>query len=271
MQYTDDGLKPIDAPATSLQEATRYEPSDGVYTVANTQEGDKVLNFAYHLQRLQDSTRNAGIAFTLDLATLRGALRTVIETAQFGDVRFRITVPRSTPNQPYFAVEPFQSLSEQPYQHGVQVLTVADSARHDPTTKDTAWLLERQKLLQNLPPNVYEVILMDERGFLLEGTSSNFYAVRGGELYTATQGVLRGSIQQILLQLAPSILPIIPHPIHRFELQYLTEAFITSSSRLIVPVVGINHVAVNDGKPGEFTLQLRQALLDWANDHLEAI
>jgi branched-subunit amino acid aminotransferase/4-amino-4-deoxychorismate lyase len=30
---------------------------------------------------------------------------------------------------------------------------------------------------------------------------------------------------------------------------YITEAFITSSSRLIVPVIGIDHVAVNDGKP----------------------
>ena len=271
MQYTSEGLKRIDAPATSLQEAIQYEPSDGVYTIANTQGGDKVLNLSYHLQRLTNSAHHAEIGLTLDAATLRQALRAVIETAQFGDVRFRISIPRATPNMPYLSVEPFQGIPEQLIQNGIQVVTSKNSARHHPTTKDTAWMMERQKLLANLPAHIYEVILLDERGFLLEGTSSNFYAIRGGELYTATAGVLKGSIQQIVLQLAPSILPVHPYPIHQFEMGYIAEAFITSSSRLIVPVIGIDHVAVNDGKPSEFTQKLRHQLLEWASDHLETI
>jgi hypothetical protein len=55
------------------------------------------------------------------MATLRHALREVIETAQFGEVRFRITIPRATPNMPYLSVEPFQGIPEQLIQNGFKL------------------------------------------------------------------------------------------------------------------------------------------------------
>src|SRR5690349_16461877 len=105
---TPDGLlKPVDYHANSLVDAARFEPHEGVYTIANTFNTFQVLKLDAHLDRLENSARLAHIPLTLDRPRLRKALRDMIAEANWGSVRFRITVPAAEPESALLSIEPF--------------------------------------------------------------------------------------------------------------------------------------------------------------------
>jgi branched-chain amino acid aminotransferase len=268
---TAKGLQNAPYSATSLADAAQHEPYAGVYTVTNTYDSIKVLKLDAHLDRMENSARIAGIPLRLDRPALRAALRSMILASGFGDVRFRVTCPQNAPEQLILSIEPYTPPSEDIIQTGIRVITVPNSARHDAAAKTTDWLHDREQIEKNLPPGVYTALLMDAEGFLLEGVSSNFYAVLNDRIHTAGEGVLAGIAQQIVFEVAPAILPLHMQAVHLRDIPRLSEAFITSSSRGIMPVVQIDAHLLGDGHPGPRTQRLRAAYLAWANAHLEAL
>jgi branched-subunit amino acid aminotransferase/4-amino-4-deoxychorismate lyase len=99
--------------------------------------------------------------------------------------------------------------------------------------------------------------LVDGRGRLLEGTSSNFFGLRDGVLHTAGTGVLEGVTRSALLSLAAGLgLPVALEPVHRDSIAELDEAFLSSSTRSLVPIVNVAGAAVGDGTPGPVTRRL---------------
>jgi branched-chain amino acid aminotransferase len=266
---TPDGLIPANYHAESLNEAAQYEPRDGVYTVTNTFEPTKVLRLDAHFDRLEDSARRANIPLKLDRDRLRAALRQVILEAGYGDVRFRVTVPADAPDRFVISVEPFKPLSPELIANGVKCMTAPNSARRNAAAKTTGWMHERAALEASQPPGIYTTLLLDERGLILEGLSSNFYALLDGELRMAGEGVLPGIAQGIVLEIAPAVIPIRRDAVLVDDLPRLSEAFITSSSRGIVPVVEIDGIAIGSGLPGAITWALRERYQAWMRDHLE--
>lgn len=268
---TPDGLEAVEYEAESLADAARHEPTDGVYTVTNTYHRTQVLKLDAHLDRLEDSARRAGIALALDRPRLRAALRTMIEAAGYGDVRFRISVPRSTPERLILTMEPFRPPAVELIERGVRVITAADSARQDAATKSTQWMHERERLANAQPAGIYDTILLDGDGNLMEGLAANFYAVIGGVLRTAGEGVLPGIARQIVLEVAPGVVAVELVAPNLRDQPRMEEAFITSSSRGIIPVVEIDGQALGDGVPGAITRQLLGRYRAWVDAHLEEL
>lgn len=267
-KLTSDGLLPVDYTAASLAEAAQYEPDEGVYTVANTFNTYQTLKFEAHLDRLEDSARRADIPLMLDRLALKAALRQMIIEAGFGSVRFRVTVPKATPDQFILTIEPFSPPSQQIKEDGVHCITVGQHARQNAAAKTTDWMHARKALSDAMPEGIYDTFLLDDDGFLLEGLGSNFYAILDDELRTADSGVLLGIAQQIVFEVAPSVLPMKKEAVHIDDLPRFQEAFLTSSSRGIIPVIEIDGVAIGDGVRGEYTKQLQQAYDKWVDEHL---
>jgi len=268
---TPAGLEPVDYTADSLAAAAQYEPHDGVYTITNTYHTTQVLKLEAHLDRMEDSARRAGMTLTLDRPRLRAVLRDLILTAGYGDVRFRITAPAAAPDRLLLSVEPFQPLADSLYAQGVRVVTVPNAARHNPAAKTVDWMQDRAAIERGLPPGAFTGLLLDEGGAVLEGLSSNFYAILAGELRTAGTGVLPGISQQIVFAIAPLVLPLRKEAITLADLPQISEAFITSASRGIVPVVQIDAHAIGGGVPGPQTAALRAAYAAWLAAHLEEL
>src|SRR5690606_34550204 len=103
------------------------------------------------------------------------------------------------------------------------------------------------------------------------GLSSNFYAILHGELRSAGKDVLPGIAQQIVYEVAPGIVSVRRDAVNVFDIPRLEEAFITSSSRGIIPVVAIDGITIGSGKSGEKTQALRQRYQAWVNAHLEEL
>jgi branched-chain amino acid aminotransferase len=268
-RLTPQGLRPVDYQAASLAEAAHHEPHDGVYTLTNTYQRYQVLKFDAHLDRLEDSAQRENIPLHLDRPALRTALRQMIDEANCGDVRFRITVPRDTPDHLILSVEPFNRPPQGVYQDGVRCITLPHSARHNAAAKTTAWMHDREQ--HQLPTGIYTGLLLDDDQHILEGMSSNFYAIMNDELRTAGSGVLAGIAQQIVFEIAPPIIPLNRTAIRVSDLPQVAEAFITSSSRGIVPVVEIDGIRLGTGQPGTVTRHLITAYEEWVTRHLEEL
>jgi len=266
-------LEKTDYSAESLAEAALHEPDDGIYTLASTRAGGNVAGLNLHFDRLEDSAKREGIPLSLERGAVRDALRGLLRELGTGDMRFRITVPRS--GRPLtLSVEPFSGYPEDMYRRGIRCITVHDTVRAHAESKTTAWLHLRLSISSHLPDGVSEAILCDAEGRTLEGTSSNFYAVYAKQpqlLRTAGEGVLAGTAQRILFASARGICEVELKAPLSGELGLYSEAFITSSSRDIVPVVEIDGKRIGSGSPGPLTGRLQTAYADWISRHLEPL
>jgi branched-chain amino acid aminotransferase len=264
---TPHGVQPVPYVASSFADAASKDPL-GVYTIGRTYQRDQVLLFDDHLDRLEGSARLEGIPARLDRPALRRALRALVEQAGYPDSRYKITIPKDAPDQVILAVERYKPVPPEVISQGAHVVTL-HVTRHNPAAKTSAWMRERQSSVASFPPGIYEGILVTDEGVLLEGTSSNFYAVVAGCLRTAFEGVLEGISRRTLLKVAPDILPIDPRPVRVGDA--LDEAFLTSAGRGVVPIVEIDGAQIGDGTPGSFTMRLREAYDAWAAAHLEPL
>lgn len=265
---TPKGLEPVRYDADSLAAAAQHEPNDGIYTVTNTYNTYDTLKLDAHFDRMEDSAQRQQIPLQLDRQRVRAALRQMIDKAGYGDVRFRVTVPRQTPERFILTIEPFTPPSAELIASGVRCITAPNSARKDAAAKTTDWMHARKALADAMPEGIYDTFLLDAEGHILEGLGANFYAILDGELHTAGKDILKGISQQIVFEVAPPIISIQHDAPHIDNLPKFSEAFLTSSSRGIIPVVEIDAVTIGTGQPGPITQQLRQAYQVWLDDHL---
>ena len=264
---TPHGIAPTPYAAASFTEAAQHDPL-GVYTIGRTYQHDHVLLWDDHLDRLVQSAALEGITLTLDRAALRTALRQLIAQGGYPDSRFKITVSKEQPDHLILAVEQYKPVPAEIIANGARVVTVRRT-RSNPAAKTSAWMRDRQSTVENFPAGIYEGVLVNDAGELLEGTSSNFYAVVNGTLRTAVEGVLEGISRRTLLNVAGDILTVDPRPVTVTDT--LDEAFLTSAGRGVVPIVEIDGHVIGTGKPGAYTLRLREAYEAWALAHMEKI
>jgi branched-subunit amino acid aminotransferase/4-amino-4-deoxychorismate lyase len=266
---TPHELIPTPFSVQSLTEAVQYEPQ-GVYTLARTFHGDQAVLFNAHLDRLEESAQLMQIPFQLDRPRLRAVLRDLLHQANYPDAKLRLTVPHEQTDHIYISFEPFLPVPAPLQQMGVHMVTVP-LIRENPVVKTTSWMITRRPAYDSLPEGVYEGILTREDGALLEGMSSNFYGILDGTLHTAGEGVLRGITRLAILEIAPGIVPVELTPIFKPDLARLTEAFLTSSGRGVVPITEIDGRPVGDGRVGPQTAAIRQRYDEWVEAHLETI
>jgi branched-chain amino acid aminotransferase len=267
---TPGGLTDAGYTADTLAEAARYEP-EGIYTLASTFKRDHALLLDAHLNRLEESARLEGIALQLDRPALRKALRHLVDRSGYENSRFRLTVPRANPSHLIIALEPFAGVPPAIKQNGVKVVTIK-IRRRNPRAKTNDWIQQREVAAAQIPEDAYQGIIVNEAGQLLEGFSSNFYAIRDGFLYTAGDAlVLSGISRKIALQVIPDIVPLQMTPITRAEIARLAEAFLTSSSRGVIPIVQIDKHVIGSGKPGPLTQAISRQYNAWVEAHLEPI
>lgn len=241
------GLHAVAIPGATLDEISRALPQ-GVYTTLRSYGGDRFLDLPHHLSRLVESLALLDSSARLDEAAIRRALADALDATRYPESRVRITAPLA--GVPiYVTIEPFEPYPPQLYRDGIATVTML-MARQNPRAKSTAFIAPSRDLKGQMPAGIHEVLMVDGDGAILEGFSSNFFAIVDGELRTAEEGVLAGVTRGITLRAAEGLVPIRREAVHQTDIPHLQEAFITSSSREVMPVVRINDDVVGDGHPG---------------------
>jgi branched-chain amino acid aminotransferase len=158
--------------------------------------------------------------------------------------------------QVYIAMETLKSLPPEVYERGIRVETT-ELQRQLPRLKSTAFIgsseSERKHIAQQ---GILEALLVKE-GKILEGLTSNFFYVKDNILYTAQDDILLGVTRNTVIYVAQGRgVAVNYEPLRRNQLRTIDEAFITSSSRGVVPVIQIDKVTVGQGSPGPLTRRL---------------
>jgi branched-chain amino acid aminotransferase len=261
----------IDAPykVHSLDDLNRLEPA-GIYTVSRTYYATNTVMLDAHLDRLEESAALESIPLQLNRARLRGALRDTLAAGGFENARFRITISRDNPNQILLAAESLKEVPIEILMNGAEVAAHCIT-RPNPRAKTNAWIGLRGEASEVLPEYIYEGIVCNSRGELLEGFSSNFYAVKNEKLWTAGDKILFGITRKIILDVTPDLLPSHLHPVTIEDLPSMQEAFLSSSSRGVVPIVKIDNHVIGEGRPGPYTLEITRRYNSWVEENIEPI
>jgi branched-chain amino acid aminotransferase len=177
------------------------------------------------------------------------------------------------------AIERLKPPAPEIYANGVKAVTTA-LERKSPRLKSTTFIgasdTERKRIAQE---GIFEALLV-KNGRILEGMTSNFFYVKDNALFTAGRDVLPGVTRRTVIRLARGRgVEVRFAPLKLDQLRAVSEAFITSSSRGVVPVVQIDDVRVGEGRRraepveavGPLTKRLMQAYREYVERKAERI
>jgi branched-chain amino acid aminotransferase len=271
---------PVDADEARVPVFDRgFLYGDSVYEVTRAFSG---VAFALddHLDRLERSAQGL-LMRTPSRAAIKKAVVDTIAASALDDAYVRIVVTRGAGEialDPAAADEPRLIVIVRPpkppapeaYRDGVEVAIVGrtrfapgvPTSTVDPQVKSGNYLGSVMAVAEARKRGAYEAILCDNVGRITEGSSSNFFIVRGGWVSTPplSVGLLEGITRRKVMELLDgekirwSEQALWPIDLHRAE-----EAFLTSSVRGVVPVSRVDGEPVGDGKPGPITRRVMQA------------
>jgi len=261
------GNLPFQTGAKTLDEMTRYL-HQGFYTTFSTlSHGKKVLGLHTHLQRLYTPALEQGLVPSVDEPTLRVRIADLAKENLPKESRVRLILTKND-GAIYIGIQLFERLSKQIYENGVKVAT-ADLTRQSPRIKDTGFISSSIEERKHMGRDVFEVLLT-KNGKIMEGMTSNFYAIKGRTLITAQDGILLGVTRHAILGLARgegmSIEYRSPHINEKFD-----EAFLTSSSRGVVPIISIDKNPVGQGRVGQVVKMLSEAYQVYVEERSEKL
>ena len=222
-----------------------------------------------HLNRLMHSAEliDFEIPYTRDF--IAGVIQEAIERNTYKHAAIRILVTGGESEdgilpigKPTLAVliTPLSERDMERFARGYKVITTR-LQRVTPEAKTTNYIAAVRALKEAERHRAADALFVDEEGHVLEGTRSNFFVFKGDTLITPREGVLIGITRNVVLALAEGRFAIEERPIWFDELAQVDEAFITSSSKEIVPVVQIDELVIGDGKPGPRTTEMEQRFI----------
>lgn len=268
------GPRPLPVPAGA---ATFHDVLDGlplgVYSALRTFHHERFLWLDAHLDRTDRSMELFGWSFRLDRPALRSALHAAVNAYPLADSRVRFDVlaePGNRPSQPgarrldtssrvVVILSPYKPVPEPFLREGVRVEVARELHRDQPLIK-TADFVVRRRPYPLERQDSYEHLLLDAAGGILECSSANFHAVRDGALWTGSGGALEGITEKVLVRVAADLgVPIRRERVRLADVAKLDEAFLTSSTRGLVPIVDIAGTRIGIGAPGVLWKLLRDA------------
>jgi len=243
------------APDT-LDLATQQLPGGG-YTTLRTFGRFRILRLEDHFTRLEETAQLAGRPVRLDRQRLVQALRQALSAFPNEDMRVRVILDLDQqPGTVYILIDALQTPQAEDYRRGVKAVT-RRLQRENPKAKLTGFIDTAATIREELPEGINEAIMVGDKGCLLEGLSSNFFAVKTGVICTAEEGVLSGITRSLALEVIRAEgIPVRLEGVKLAELEDMDEAFITSASRAVLPVTEIDGKPVGDGLPGPVTRRL---------------
>ncbi len=273
--YANGRYVSIGQPAVTLEDRG-YQFADGVYEVVKTVNGEP-RDLDRHLDRLERSLQGLRIAMPMSRAALR---RVIAETLRRNAIRHAIVYIQVSRGQaprnhvfPRNAVPslvvtvrraPFPKPAE--IEDGVGVITLPDQRWKRCDIKSISLLPNVLAKQQAAEQGAREAWLVDADGLVTEGSSANAYIVdQSGTIVTRPLGpeILGGITRQNLFAAAAALgIPIEERAFSVEEARAAREAFLTSTSSLVLPVTRIDGRSIGNGKPGSITCRLLDAYVE---------
>jgi len=251
--------------------------ADAVYEVTSVLNG-KLIDFDGHAVRLARSLKEIDIDFPYERGVLLEIHRELIRLNGLTNGLIYLQVTRGNPEDRDFIYPSSETpptlilfaqskpdLVENPLaKRGLKVMSVPDR-RWGRRDIKTVQLLYSSMSKMEARSAGYDDAWMVENDEVTEGTSSNAYIIKGQKIITRNLSpqILQGITRAAVLRFASEFeLEIEERPFTLAEAQHADEAFITSASSFVTPVVELDGHAIGSGRPGPIVGRLREIYLD---------
>ncbi len=250
---------------------------DGVYETVRVYNG-RIFRSEGHWKRLRHSLAGLRIAYQASDAQIT---RACLDTARANGIKeglVRITVTRgegevgydpSTCGKPTVVVLalPVRGDLTELWRGGVKIALVKVRRNHpgalNPAIKHTNCLNGILAKIESLKSKAFEGVFLNLDGYLAEGTISNIFVVKGSLVKTPAldcgilDGVTRGATIEVARKLGYTVNETRIRP---FELYGADEAFLTSTTMEVMPIVQVDRKKIGTGFPGRVTAHLQEHL-----------
>jgi D-alanine transaminase len=252
-----------------------YQFADGVYEVIAV-VGGHLVDEEPHLKRLHRSLGELRITMPIADAALQVVIREVVRRngVDTGIVYLQVTrgaAPREhafpKAAKPALIVTSRRTRAPDPRlgNDGIAVITIPDIRWQRCDIKSVALVANVLGKQQAREAGAYEAWQVDRDGWVTEGTSTNAWIVtEGGEVVTRApdnailNGVTRRAVFDIIARQGYRL---VERPFTVAEARAAREAFLTSTTADLLPVVQLDGLPVADGKPGPLSRTLRAGYL----------
>jgi D-alanine transaminase len=256
--------------------------ADAVYEVTSVL-GAKLIDFEGHAARLARSLRELDMAAPCSDDELLAIHRELVARNAITDGMVYLQVSRGNPGDRDFAfpdasVKPTlvlftqskPGMAESPAAKvGIKVISIPDIRWGRRDIKTTQLLYPSMGKMMAKKAGADDAWLIED-GKVTEGTSNNAYIVKDGRIITRdlNEDILHGITRAAVLRFAREAqMEIEERPFSIDEAKAADEAFITSASTFVMPVVSIDGTALGDGTPGHVATRLREIYLDEMRRH----
>ncbi len=249
--------------------------ADGVYEVTSVLDG-KLIDFEGHARRLARSLVELEMAAPVTDDELLAIHRELIARNDLTEGMIYLQVTRGAADRDFaYPKDAAPSLVLFTQSKTLADSPVAKTGMRVISIPDQRWARRDIKTVQLLYPSMGKMMAkaagvddawMVEDGFVTEGTSNNAYIVtRDGTIVTRhlTTEILHGITRAAVLRFAKEAqMQVEERPFTIEEAQHAAEAFITSASTFVMPVVEVEGVKVGTGQVGPIATRLREIYLE---------
>lgn len=251
--------------------------ADAVYEVTSVIDG-KLIDFAGHAVRLERSMKELDMPEAISMDDLLAVHRELIARNDLVEGMIYLQVTRGAPSDRDFVFPDPEETKPT-----VVLFTQAKSLVETPAAEkglkiisidDIRWGRRDIKTVQLLYPSMGKMMAkaagaddawMVEDGFVTEGTSNNAYIVKDGKIITRHLGteILHGITRAAVLRFAREAQMVVEERSFTMEeAKEADEAFVTSASTFVMPVVSVDGVSLGDGLPGPVAKRLREIYIE---------
>lgn len=245
--------------------------------------GGRVFMLREHIKRLYDSARAITLAIPCSQEEMVDAVLLTVKENELMDAYIRVVVSRGAGDlgldplkckqaSVIIIADKINLFPDELYRKGLKVITV--STRRNipdalaPQIKSLNYLNNIMVKIEANNAGVMEAIMLNNNGFVAEGSGDNIFIMRGGKLITPPSyvGILEGITRNITIELARGIgIPVEEVPFTSYDLYVADECFLTGTAAEIIPVIEIDGRTIGQGVPGGNTVKLMKLFREQTN------
>lgn len=244
----------------------------GVFDFLRTYNG-KPFYLREHLDRLENSAKLVGLKVPLAKSEISKIINKLLKINKLDEATIKIIVTGGCSadgltcdiNHPTVLIltREIHQAPPEVYKKGIKLMTFEHQRNHpEAKTIDYITMLKLQN--QKQKQKAFEILYVN-KGLILEGATSNFFLFIKNKLITPKNNVLAGITKKVVLKLAGKNFKVEERNVKVSEIKKATEAFITSTTREILPVVKIDGITIGDGKVGKNTKLLMEVFKNITN------
>ncbi len=249
---------------------------DGVFEGIRVYDGN-IFRLQEHLDRLFNSAKSIMLEIPYTKNEVKDLIIKTLQKNELSNAYIRLVISRGVGNlgldpiscatpSVIIIAEELAIFPKELYESGLDIVTVATRRNRpdvlSPKVKSLNYLNNILVKIEAGLAGVSEALMLNDQGYVAEGSADNVFIVKGKELLTppgyigALEGITRNAIIEIAQELEYTVKE---EPFTRHDVYVADEVFLTGTAAEVIAVVKVDGRVIGDGKPGRETTCLLDA------------